>query len=71
LQEAPYKKAMKKMRANIKEVFGRPWLWKIDKYINHKFTQWYNRKKQSNYRLRNAAKDREVTLQAGLTSIYG
>ena len=94
---------MKKMRANIKEVFvspiklllsveemvkllnpkiigmryyytrrfARPWLWKIDKYINHKITRWYNRKKQRNYRLGNAAKVREFTLQAGLTSICG
>jgi group II intron reverse transcriptase/maturase len=103
LQQVPSKKAMKKMRANIKEVFAspiklllsveemvkllnpkiigmrnyyarriaRPWLWKIDKYINHKFTRWYNRKKQRNYRLGNAAKVRELTLQAGLTSICG
>jgi hypothetical protein len=94
---------MKKMRANIKEVFAsssklllsmeemvkvlnpkiigmrnyytrrfaRPWLWKIDKYINFKFTRWYNRKKQRNYRLGNAAKVRELTLQAGLASICG
>jgi dihydroxy-acid dehydratase len=95
--------AMKKMRANIKEVFAspskllwsmeemvkllnpkiigmrnyyarrftRPWLWKIEKYINYKFTRWYNRKKQRNYRLGNAAKFRELTLQAGLASICG
>jgi RNA-directed DNA polymerase len=94
---------MKKMRANIKEVFAspskllwsmeemvkllnpkiigmrnyyarrftRPWLWKIEKYINSKFTRWYNRKKQRNYRLGNAAKIRELTLQAGLASICG
>lgn len=69
LQQVPSKKAMKKMRSNIKDVFKspsrlllsveemikllnpkivgmrnyytrrftRPWLWKIDKYINHKF----------------------------------
>lgn len=67
LQQVPSKKAMKKMRANIKEVFAspsgllfsmedmvqllnpkiigmrnyyirrflRPWLWKIEKYINY------------------------------------
>jgi len=76
LQQVPSKGAMKKMRANIKEVFSspskllwsmkemvkllnpkiigmrnyyarrftRPWLWKIEKYINAKFTRWYNRK---------------------------
>jgi RNA-directed DNA polymerase len=103
LQQVPSKKAMKKMRANIKEVFSspskllwsmeemvkllnpkiigmrnyyarrftRPWLWKIEKYINSKFTRWYNRKKQRNYRLGNAAKVRELTLQAGLASICG
>jgi RNA-directed DNA polymerase len=103
LQQVPSKKAMKKMRANIKEVFAspskllwsmeemvkllnpkiigmrnyyarrftRPWLWKIEKYINYKFTRWYNRKKQRNYRLGNAAKVRELTLQAGLASICG
>ena len=101
LQQVPTKKAMKKMRANIKEVFAspsrlllslpdmvqllnpkiigmrnyyarrfsRPWLWKIEKYINLKFTRWYNRKKQRNYRLGNAAKIRELTQQAGLASI--
>lgn len=103
LQQIPSKKAMKKMRANIKEVFAspsklllsmeemvkllnpkiigmrnyyarrfaRPWLWKIDKYINFKFTCWYNRKKQRNYRLGNAAKVRELTKQAGLASMCG
>ena len=103
LQQVPSKKAMKKMRANIKEVFAspskllwsmeemvnllnpkiigmrnyyarrftRPWLWKIEKYINAKFTRWYNRKKQRNYRLGNPAKVRELTLQAGLASICG
>jgi len=103
LQQVPSKKAMKKMRANIKEVFAspskllwsmeemvnllnpkiigmrnyyarrftRPWLWKIEKYINYKFTRWYNRKKQRRYRLGNAAKVREMTLQAGLASICG
>ncbi len=103
LQQIPSKKAMKKMRANIKEVFAspsklllsmeemvkllnpkiigmrnyyarrftRPWLWKIEKYINAKFTRWYNRKKQRNYRLGNPAKVRELTLQAGLASICG
>ena len=103
LQQVPSKKAMKKMRANIKEVFvspiklllsveemvkllnpkiigmrnyydrrfARPWLWKIDKYINFKFTRWYNRKKQRNYRLGNASKVRELTVQAGLASICG
>ncbi|MGI6731144.1 MAG: group II intron reverse transcriptase/maturase [Anaerovoracaceae bacterium] len=103
LQQVPSQKAMKKMRANIKEVFTspskllwsmeemvillnpkiigmrnyyarrftRPWLWKIEKYINYKFTRWYNRKKQRNYRLGNAAKVRELTLQAGLASICG
>jgi RNA-directed DNA polymerase len=103
LQQVPSKKAMKKMRANIKEVFvspiklllsveemvkllnpkiigmrnyydrrfARPWLCKIDKYINFKFTRWYNRKKQRNYRLGNASKVRELTVQAGLASICG
>ncbi|AEV70085.1 group II intron reverse transcriptase/maturase [Acetivibrio clariflavus] len=103
LQQIPSKKAMKKMRANIKEVFASPsklllsmeemvkllnpkiigmrnyyarrfarlWLWKIDKYINFKFTRWYNRKKQRNYRLGNAAKVRELTKQAGLASMCG
>jgi RNA-directed DNA polymerase len=103
LQQVPSKKAMKKMRANIKEVFSspskllwsmeemvkllnpkiigmrnyyarrftRPWLWKIEKYINYKFTRWFNRKKQCKYRLGNAAKVGELTLQAGLESICG
>jgi len=103
LQQIPSKKAMKKMRANIKEVFAspsklllsmeemvkllnpkiigmrnyytrrftRPWLWKIDKYINFKFTRWYNRKKQRKYRLGNAVKVGELTLRAGLASICG
>ncbi|HQO41656.1 MAG TPA: group II intron reverse transcriptase/maturase [Bacillota bacterium] len=103
LQQVPSKKAMKKMRANVKEVFAspsrlllsmkdmvqllnpkiigmrnyyarrftRPWLWKIEKYINYKFTRWYNRKKQRKYRLGNAAKVGELTLQAGLASICG
>jgi len=103
LQQVPSKGAMKKMRANIKEVFSspskllwsmkemvkllnpkiigmrnyyarrftRPWLWKIEKYINAKFTRWYNRKKQRNYRLGNPVKVRELTLQAGLASICG
>ena len=103
LQQVPSKGAMKKMRANIKEVFSspskllwsmkemvkllnpkiigmrnyyarrftRPWLWKIEKYINAKFTRWYNRKKQRNYRIGNPAKVRELTLQAGLASICG
>ena len=103
LQQVPTKKAMKKMRANIKQVFAspirlllsmedmvkiinpkivgmrnyyarrfsRPWLWKIEKYINYKFTRWYNRKKQRNYRLGNAEKIRELTLKAGLASICG
>lgn len=101
LQQVPSKKAMKKMRANIKEVFAspsklllsmeemvkllnpkiigmrnyyarrfsRPWLWKIEKYINFKFTKWYNRKKQRNYKLGNTAKVKELTLKAGLASI--
>lgn len=70
LQQVPTKNAMKKMRADIKQVFespsrlllsmkdmikilnpkivgmrnyytrrfSRPWLWKIEKYINYKFT---------------------------------
>jgi RNA-directed DNA polymerase len=103
LQQVPSQKAMKKMRANVKEVFAspsklllsmeemvkllnpkiigmrnyyarrftRPWLWKIEKYINSKFTRWYNRKKQRNYRVGNAVKVRELTLQAGLASICG
>lgn len=103
LQQVPSKKAIKKMRSNIKEVFrspgrlllsmedmvkllnpkivgmrnyytrrySRPWLWKIDKYINYKFTRWYNRKKQRNYRLGNAAGVREMTINAGLARICG
>lgn len=103
LQQIPSKKAMKKMRAKVKEVFAspsklllsmeevvkllnpkiigmrnyytrrfaRPCLWKIEKYINYKFTRWYNRKKQGNYRLGNAATVRELTRQAGLASICG
>jgi group II intron reverse transcriptase/maturase len=85
LFQVPSKKAMKKMRANIKEVFAgpaklqlqsedmikllnpkivgmrnyynrefsRPKLWDIDRYIQKKFTRWYNRKHQKNYRLGN------------------
>lgn len=103
LQQVPSKKAMKKMRSNIKDVFKspsrlllsveemvkllnpkiigmrnyytrrftRPWLWKIDKYINHKFTRWYNRKKQCNYRFGNAAKVKELTGNAGLACMCG
>lgn len=103
LQQVPSKKAMKKMRANIKAVFAspsrllfsmedmvkllnpkiigmrnyymrrftRPWMWKIDKYINQKFTRWYNRKKQRNYRYGNAEKVRELTVKAGLASMCG
>lgn len=99
----PSKKAMKKMRSNIKDVFKspsrlllsveemvkllnpkivgmrnyytrrftRPWLWKIDKYINHKFTRWYNRKKQRNYRFGNAAKVKELTGNARLACMCG
>ena len=59
------------MRNYYARRFARPWLWKIEKYINHKFTRWYNRKKQRNYRLENATKVRELTLQAGLASICG
>lgn len=51
--------------------FARLWLWKIEKHINYRFTRWCNRKKQRNYRLGNAAKVRELTLQAGLASICG
>lgn len=103
LQQVPSKKAMKKMRANIKAVFNspsrlllsmekmiellnpkivgmrnyytrrftRPWLWKIDKYINLKFTRWYNRKKQHGYRLGNAEKVKTMTTKAGLASMCG
>lgn len=59
------------MRNYYARRFTRPWLWKIEKYINLKFTRWYNRKKQRNYRIGNAAKVRELTLQAGLASICG
>jgi len=59
------------MRNYYARRFTRPWLWKIEKYINYKFTRWYNRKKQRRYRLGNAAKVRELTLQAGLASICG
>ena len=59
------------MRNYYARRFARPWLWKIEKYINSKFTRWYNRKKQRNYRPGNAAKIRELTLQAGLASICG
>ncbi len=59
------------MRNYYARRFTRPWLWKIEKYINAKFTRWYNRKKQRNYRLGNPAKVRELTLQAGLASICG
>ena len=59
------------MRNYYARRFSRPWLWKIEKYINLKFTRWYNRKKQRNYRLGNPAKVRELTLQAGLASICG
>lgn len=103
LQQVPTKNAMKKMRANIKQVFAspsrlllsiedmikilnpkilgmrnyytrrfsRPWLWKIEKYVNYKFTRWYNRKKQRNYRLGNASIVRELTRNAGLASMCG
>ena len=103
LQQVPSKKAMKKMRANIKAVFAspsrlllsmedmikllnpkiigmrnyytrrftRPWMWKIDKYINQKFTRWYNRKKQRNYRHGNAEKVRELAIKAGLACMCG
>lgn len=59
------------MRNYYARRFTRPWLWKIEKYINSKFTRWYNRKKQRNYRFGNAAKIRELTLQAGLANICG
>lgn len=59
------------MRNYYARRFARPWLWKIAKYINYKFTRWYNRKKQRKYRLGNAAKVGELTLQAGLASICG
>ena len=103
LQQVPSKKAMKKMRENIKEVFkspsrlqlsvedmikllnpkiigirnyytrrfARPWLWKIDKYINLKYTKWYNRKKQNGYRRRKAAEVREMTITKGLACMCG
>jgi len=51
--------------------FTRPWLWKIDKYINLKFTRWYNRKKQHGYRLGNAEKVKTMTTKAGLASMCG
>jgi hypothetical protein len=59
------------MRNHYTRLFARPWLWKIDKYINFKIIRWYNQKKQRNYRLGNAAKVRELTVQAGLASICG
>lgn len=54
------------MRNYYTRRFSRQKLWKIDKYINRKFTKWYNRKKQRNYRLGNAAKIAELTSNAGL-----
>ena len=103
LQQVPSRKAMKKMRANIKAVFAspsrlqlsmeemvkllnpkiigmrnyytrrftRPWMWKIDKYINQKLTRWYNRKKQRNYMHGNAKKVGELARQAGLAYMCG
>lgn len=59
------------MRNYYAREFARPWLWKIEKYINLKFTRWYNRKKQRNHKLGNAEKVRQLTLQAGLASICG
>lgn len=59
------------MRNYYARRFARPWLWKIEKYINLKFTRWFNRKKQRNYRLGNAAKVCELTKRAGLASICG
>lgn len=32
------------MRNYYAREFARPWLWKIEKYTNLKFTRWYNRK---------------------------
>lgn len=98
LHQMPSTKSMKKMRANIKEVFASPSrlqlsieemvkllnpkivgmrnyytrrfsrvkLWKIEKYINKKFTKWYNRKRQRNYRMGNAVKIAELTSKVGL-----
>lgn len=103
LHQTPSSKSMKKMRANIKEVFRSPSrlqlsieemvkilnpkivgmrnyytrrfsrqkLWKIEKYINRKFTKWYNRKRQRNYRLGNAVKVAELTNKAGLARMCG
>ena len=59
------------MRNYYARRFTRPWMWKIDKYINFKFTHWYNRKKQRNYRRGNAAMIRELTIKAGLACICG
>lgn len=59
------------MRNYYTRRFSRQKLWKIDKYINRKFTKWYNRKKQRNYRMGNAAKIAELTNNAGLLRMCG
>ena len=59
------------MRNYYTRRFSRQKLWKIDKYINRKFTKWYNRKKQRNYRWGNAAKVAELTRNAGLLRLTG
>lgn len=59
------------MRNYYTRRFTRPKLWKIEKYINKKFTKWYNRKRQRNYRLGNAAKIANLTKQAGLARMCG
>lgn len=59
------------MRNYYTRRFSRQKLWKIDKYINRKFTKWYNRKKQRNYRMGNAVKIAELTNKAGLLRMCG
>lgn len=59
------------MRNYYKQRFTRPWMWKIDKYINQKLTKWYNRKKQRNYRHGNARKVSELAGRAGLVYMCG
>ncbi|MDD3874570.1 MAG: group II intron maturase-specific domain-containing protein [Methanosarcina sp.] len=54
------------MRNYYTRRFSRSKLWKIEKYINRKFTKWYNRKRQRNYRMGNAVKITEITSKAGL-----
>ena len=59
------------MRNYYTRRFSRQKLWKIDKYINRKFTKWYNRKRQRNYRMGNAVKIAELTSNAGLLRMCG